>query len=772
MGQQNHEFAKKLLATFKVEAEEHLRTMSRRLLELEKAPGPAQQMEILETVFREAHSLKGAARAVNLTDVEALCRSLENVFSALKRRVLSCTPALFDLLHTTLDGLRDLFPSTREEKGVTKKVPVAELVQAIERHLAPREGRGRAAEGKEIEREPAPVSRAAAAQLDPAVRSREGEKVELPDTVRVSTTKLNSLMLQAEELLSVRLALAERAEELRKLAAELEAWEKQRAKIQPDVRALDRAREEKAGASETALAGTVKKKVLEYVEWNDGLVKLLGARISAVKGQVERDHRTLSGMTDGLLGDIKESLMLPFSVLLEPFPRLVRDLSRDRQKEVDFIVQGAEVEADRRVLEEMKDPLIHLIRNCVDHGIESPGERQRKEKPSRGRIVFSISQKEGDKFEIEVSDDGAGIDVAKVRVSAAKLGILPLAEARRLDDAAACSLIFQSGVSTSPIITDISGRGLGLAIVDEKVRGLGGTISLEMHPGLGTTFRIHLPVTLATFRGVLVRAGGHLFVLPTAHVERAARLDKKEVKTVENRETVQLDGEPVSLVRLENALGLSRGNLTAGSLDAAYVVVVESARKRIAFLVDEILQEQEVLVKTLGPQLGRVRGIAGAAVLGTGQVVPVLSAADLVKGAAKVSPARFAAEAAEEPPQVRRSILVAEDSITARTLLKNILESAGYHVRTAVDGADAFTALRMEEFDVVVSDVDMPRMNGFELTSRIRSDKRMSELPVVLVTALESREDREHGIDVGADAYIVKSSFDQSNLLEVIRRLL
>lgn len=328
-------------------------------------------------------------------------------------------------------------------------------------------------------------------------------------------------------------------------------------------------------------------------------------------------------------------------------------------------------------------------------------------------------------------------------------------------------LAFQSGISTSSIITDISGRGLGLAIVREKVEQLGGTVAIESHPDAGTTFRIALPLTLANFRGVLVGVGGQFFIIPIASIGRVARLADMDIRTVENRETISLDEKAVSLVRLGDVLGLP-SKAAAGKSAGEMAIVLDLGSTRIAFQVDEVIGEQEVLVKPLGPQLARVRNIAGASVLGTGQVVPVLNVPDLMKSAVK-----FAAGMPVQPAETRtQSVLVVEDSITSRALLKNILESAGYAVTTAVDGVDAYTVLKTAVFDLVVSDVEMPRMDGFELTAKVRSDKQLAELPIVLVTALESHEYRERGIDVGANAYIVKSSFDQSNLLEVIRRLI
>ena len=471
---------------------------------------------------------------------------------------------------------------------------------------------------------------------------------------------------------------------------------------------------------------------------------------------------------------MKKVLMLPFSSLLEIFPKMVRDLSRDRSKEVELVLEGSEIEIDRRILEEMKDPLIHLLRNCIDHGIEAPEERERNKKPRRGTVTVAISQIDSRKIEIFVSDDGAGINPAGVKEVAVKRGIISENEAAKLDEQEALSLIFQSEVSTSSIVTNISGRGLGLAIVRERVEKLGGLIlPVETAHHIGTSFRMLLPVTLATFRGILVRVADQTFVIPTSNVERVKRINRDEIKTVENRETITLNGRAVSLVRLDDVLELPRKEEKGEGSEFIPVLVFGVAEKYIAFSVDEVLDEQEVLVKSLGKQLSRVRNIAGATILGSGKVVPILNVSDLMKSAVKaaIAPAKTAITA-EKVETKRKSILVAEDSITSRTLLKNILESAGYHVKTTVDGADAFTTLRMEDFDLVVSDVDMPRINGFDLTSNIRSNGKLAELPVVLVTSLESREDRERGIDMGADAYIVKSSFDQSNLLEVIRRLI
>lgn len=767
MAKKDDEFLKKLLATFRVEADEHLRAMSSGLLELEKAPADARRAELVETIFREAHSLKGAARAVNLADIESVCQSLESVFARMKGGA-PASPPLFDLLHQALDALGGLLSP---EAAAAGKPAFGTLIRRLEDAMkgpAPARTKPSAAPSSAEPAQPVAGAAPAAAESLPAARGPAS------GTVRISTAKLDEVMRQAEELLPARLAAGERARELRATGAVLAARKKERVEIQAVLRALERSlrRSGKGNGNGDGAAGERRNlaRLIGFLEAGNLFIKTLEGRLTRLAESAEGDHRALAAMVDNLLHGVKEMQLLPFASLLEALPRLARELARDRGKQVELSVRGGEIEIDRRLLEELKDPLIHLLRNCIDHGIETPAARKRKSKPPHGTISIEISQKDGGKVEVAVADDGAGIDAGKVKAAASKLGAVSAEEAQRLDEREALALVFRSGVSTSPIITDLSGRGLGLAIVREKVERLGGAIALESRVDAGTTFRIVLPLALATFRGILVRAGERLFVVPAVNVERAVRIAASDIRTVENRETIPLDGQAVSLVQLGDALQLPRKAASGEPGDGVQAVVLGSGLARIAFQVEGVLGEQEVLVKALGPQLARVRNVAGASVLGTGQVVPVLNVSDLMKSAAKT--ARPPA-AAQKPAQAQqRSVLVAEDSITSRSLLKNILESAGYAVATAVDGIDAYTALKTAAFDLVVSDVEMPRMDGFDLAAKIRADKTLSELPIVLVTALESREDRERGIDAGANAYIVKSSFDQSNLLEVVRRLI
>ena len=801
MSNKNDDFQKKLLATFRVEADEHLKLMSAGLIELENNPAEVRYAEIIETVFREAHSLKGAARAVNLKEIESVCQSLESVFAALKGNRLAVSPPLFDLMQEAIDDLSTLLSAEGAAMAVAGKSAIATLTRrlndALQGQFAHTATTHPTATQSTTDQPMPSVQQAPIAHLED-VHTEASAAVAMytpspapslaSGTVRVSTQKLDAVMRQVEELLAPRLASAQRAKELREVADSFATWKKQRARMRPVLRLIERY-VEGGGRSNGAARGLPElpkqelPKLLEHLESEQLFMKTIEERLLRLSKFAAHDRRALAGMSDNLLHDVKEMHLMPFSSLLEIFPRFTRELARDQGKQVELVIQGGEIEIDRRTLEEMKDPLMHLLRNCIDHGIEQPAMRQDKGKPACGNITVAITQKDGGKIEIMVADDGAGIDAARVKAAARKLGLVSAEEAEKLSEQEAQALIFQSGISTSQIITDISGRGLGLAIVREKIERLGGVVVLESRHDVGvhntgTTFRITLPLMLATFRGVLVRAGEHCFVIPALSVERVTRVAQRDIRTVENRATIPLGGQAVALVDLGDVLELPRQSAMDKVSEQALVVVLGTGHKHVAFRVDEILGEQEVLVKTLGRQLTRVRNIAGASVLGTGQVVAVLNVSDLLKSAVKRAAAPFAPVATEKfaaekfEAAARQSILVVEDSITSRALLKNILESAGYRVTTAVDGMDAYTTLKTGTFDLIVSDVEMPRMDGFDLTAKVRADKQLAKLPVVLVTALESREHRERGIDVGANAYIVKSSFDQSNLLEVVQQLI
>jgi two-component system chemotaxis sensor kinase CheA len=763
MDNKDDEFIKRIKETFRIEAEEHLNAFTSCLIDLEKPQSQERYSEIIESMFRDIHSLKGAARSVDQRDVESVCQPLESVFSGLKSRGLTLSPASIDLFYRTVESLVKLIKVAGSGITSVDREINRDLIRELNDISAGGLKKSEIVEPKHI-KEGAKVKPI----LVPSVENQslsdipKKERPLFTETVRISITKLNQLLLQAEELTQSKKAINQHLKELKEISFSFSGFK------------ADSLKRNKTHSAESL---AIQK---EMSEGNKSFLNKLESQLSYLNSSMEKDHYSFESIVDTHLEALRQVLMLPVSSIVAAFPGMVREISREQKKEIELIIKGEELEIDKRILEELKDPLIHLLRNSIDHGISKPDERISNNKPAKGTINLLFTTCENGMIKISLSDDGIGIDKEKVVKAAIKSGILSAETAVILEPDEILKLIYQSGVSTSSIITDISGRGLGLSIVHEKVEKLNGKIWVETELNKGTTFHIILPMTLSTFRGIMVRISEFLFILPTVNVERVIKLDRVLIKTVKNNETIVVDHQIHQLLDLGEVLELAEHNYTgsaaevgeSGNENLMGIIVLASGENRIAFKVDEVIDEQQVLVKSLGKLLKRVKNISGATVLGSGRVVPVLHIPDLFKSAlSSASKTKSQTSSSKKIERVKR-ILVADDSITSRTLIKNILETAGYQVLTAVDGTDAFTIARTNEFDLIVSDVDMPRMNGFELITKIRHDKKLSEVPVILITALGSQDDREHGIEVGADAYIIKSSFDQDNLLEIVKKLI
>jgi two-component system chemotaxis sensor kinase CheA len=829
MDNREEEFLKRLKNTFRIESDEHVQTISSGLLNLDKNPSPQDKAQILETIYREAHSLKGAARAVGMRDVEKVCQAMETVFSMLKKDEIQAESWILDVLMDSIEGASKLVTSEEaipivellhrlsqiiensaesqnELEDVKKDFPSSDVAtnpnhptvsigteviyNNSKTEISDPENKTFDAEEEVSQRkEPeivvltpqASIKGTLAAQSQPNFNPHacvpgapsEPKRLGQSETIRIKTSKLDSLLYQVEEMVSIKMAANQRASDLRNLKSSLDLQKKQWLKIYPEVRILKNLVETLEARDAWGTSRSYLLKMIDFLEANEDTIKGLESKLKTINSMAENDSRQAASMVNDLLDDMKSVLMLPSSTLLEILPRLVRDLARDQGKKIKLTIEGGDTEIDRRILEEMKDPLIHLARNSIDHGLERPTDRTRRGKTEEGSLAISIAQLGTKKVEILVADDGAGIDVEKVKQAAIRKNLITEQELRGLNPDETTALIFKSEISTSPIITDLSGRGLGLAIVREKVEKLGGTVTVESRLGIGTVFHIQLPVTLATFRGTLVQVGTELFIVPTSNVIRVSRVRRDSIGTVENRDTITMKGRVLPLVRLADVLEIKSEPKLGQASEFVTVLILGASDQKIAFSVNAILNEQEVLVKSLGRQLSRVRNVSAATVLGSGQVALILNVSDLILSAMRIAGVGLVAHTQRpEDEEKTKSILVVEDSITSRMLLKNILESAGYEVQTAVDGADAWSTLKTANFDLVVSDVEMPRMDGFELTAKIRSQEDLKSIPVVIVTSLESREDRERGIDVGANAYIVKSGFEQNNLLSVVKRLL
>jgi two-component system chemotaxis sensor kinase CheA len=788
----SEQIRQQLIKSFKVEQSEHVQKINEGLLALEGNPTSEAQQTLFDEIFREAHSLKGAARALGLTVIESLGHSLEDLLLSAREGRLTFSPELFDLSYQTLDAIDLLIKQLDAAEVTTPPAKVLALLVRLEeiRDSVVEEGKGADQEtmvlsttneeekkqpwATDLNLSPPPLPSQTSTPLnsdpEPVDLSSSPPLIQAQsdETIRVSVNKLDALMNQFGELLGAKIRAERRLTEVREMQIFVAEWQKDWQGLRSQYNRLVR----NGHSVMPALNGYGKDvaALLDFVAQTQEQLRAFNVQSNTLYRQLSNDTMRLSLVIDELQEEIKRVRMLPLHTITAAFGRMVRDLAREQNKRISLTIRGGEIELDKRVLEQIKDPLIHLLRNAVDHGLETLEERRQVGKPGEGRITLSASQ-HGNNVVITVGDNGNGLDLSAIRQAAVRRGILSRSEAERLSDEEAKTLVFNSGLSTSEIITDISGRGVGLDVVRQNIEELHGTLDVSFEPGQGTTFTMTLPLTLASSRGLLVKVGEQVFALPHSTVERMLHIKRDDVARVEGQEAITYQGKPVALAWLADLLELPSGSLQTDHLT---VVIVGVAEKRLGLIVDELVGEQEIVMKSLGKQLARVGGVAGATVLGSGQVILVLHTADLVKLAARTrSRTRTLAEDGHYTKQTKRkTILVVDDSITTRTLEKNILEAAGYRVKLATDGQEALGTLASDGLpNLIISDINMPRLDGFGLAGRVKQDKRYTDIPVILVTSLDSPADKARGIEAGADAYIVKSSFDQGNLLETIEQL-
>jgi two-component system chemotaxis sensor kinase CheA len=515
---------------------------------------------------------------------------------------------------------------------------------------------------------------------------------------------------------------------------------------------------------------------------SEAITEALGEDMSSLDAMLADRRRDSSALVKAYADDVSRSSvivnelqeqgmrlrMLPANAIFQSFPLAVRDLARQFRKNINLIIEGGDTELDKKVLEEINDPLVHIMRNAVDHGIEDPATRRALGKPAEGTIVLS-ARPEGDRILIEVSDDGAGIDPDRVRESAVRKGYITEVEAKVMSDREAQYMIFEAGFSTASIITEISGRGVGMDVVREfVVEKLKGSLDLDSVVGRGTVFKLTIPLTLAIIRALMLRVGGQVYALPTASVDETLRVDPSEIIKVEGRDVIRRQRRTIPLVRLSDILGVDSAPASA----KVPIATIGYSGHRMGFIVDAFVGEQQIVIKPLGSHLRKVLNVAGVTILGAGEVVPILNVPDLMSSARTRSGQRVGMVQREERSGPR-SVLICEDSFTTRELERSIFEAAGYVVETANDGAQGLALLRDGlRVDAVVTDVQMPVMTGFELTRAIKADPALAETPVIIVTSLERDEEKTEGVDSGADAYITKSVFNQDTLLDTVERLI
>jgi two-component system chemotaxis sensor kinase CheA len=734
------------IGKFSTEAKEHLQKLNEGVLRLERGEADA---DLIAEILRAAHTLKGSARMMGFKDINQVAHRLEDLLLEIKEGRLEATRPTCDLIFQaldTMDNCRQAIVDGREEE-----VEVQEVVDLLER----------AAQGEPLETKPAPEEIPQPAPPPELPQPEPGGPPPTParspapvaeERIRVSAAKLDQTIRLTGEVIATQKRAEMRQTDLRR------AWQMARQHWRQLRSYLDETDPEAATVLESGQA--------------------LHKHLDSLFKQYREDVADLGRVVLELQQDTLGLRMLPVSTVFDTFPRAVRDLARERDKELDLIIQGGETELDRQMLERISDPLMHMLRNAVDHGIEKPDEREAQGKPRRGTIWLRAYPMSGSII-IEVQDDGQGISLDAIREKALQRGVFGEEALRAMSDREVLNLIFLSGFSTSQVVSDISGRGVGLDVVRRNIiEELKGDIAVDTGRGKGTRFTLTLPLTLTTLRILFIEAGGDLFGLPVTYVSETTRVLRSAVIKVVDREAIRLRDQIVPIAPLAEVLGLPKSDHRQ-STQWLYLVIAQVADERVGLIVNGIANEEDVLIKPLPKHMKRIGILAGATIAPDGSIIPILHVPGLIRAVRGVptapSPAAVEEAEVEEAPR----ILVVDDSLNTREIEKSILEACGYHVDLAKDGMDALRVIEQAPdvhgrayYDLLIVDIEMPRLDGLSLTEQLRQDERYAHVPIVIVSSRDKQEDRQRGLAVGADAYIVKGTFDQEDLTSSVASLL
>lgn len=729
---------KDLMAIFKAETEDHLIKLEKGLINLERRPG---DLDLLKDLSREVHTLKGSARAFGLTEIQDIAHQIEDIFEAVKEKKVSFDSYKAEEIFKGLDAIRILLEGSLNAEKVSPNSPG--ICKALEAPLLRPEESGR------LKPEPDPTL-SFGQDRPPPLRWKE-------EYIRIPLSRVDELLYLVGEVVIQRMNSPAKILQAKKISKFTREAQKAISNLGELIKKELRGRD---------------GEILKCVSQCDAMMERLREHTQKLYDQVSSEAFQLDPIIDQLQSKIKRVKMLPLSTIFDGFPRMVRDIALQQGKEVRLEISGEETELDKKVLERIKNSLIHLLRNSIDHGIEEPEDRKRQGKATHGTIRLSAFN-EGDNVVISVEDDGKGIDLEEVKENVLKKGLVSERDLSRMTDQELLNLIFLSGYSTSQKVNELSGRGLGLDIVFKEITGLKGRVMVTTQKHKGTIFKLVLPLSIAIIQVLFVKVKGMIFALPISSVNECLRVDQKEISTIEGRMTFSLRGHIVPLLPLSEVL---RIRLPVEEEDKkkplSWVVVLGDLHQQVGFIVDEIVGEEEVFIKSLGRFLGKVRYVSGAVVMSNGEVIVVLDVEDLLKHSDLSLPVSKIQVESANPNRKKGRILVVEDAFSTRELERSILENKGYQVDTAVDGLDAMSRLATESYDLILSDIEMPRMDGFELCRMVKSNEAYKRIPVVMVTALQKEEDKRRGMEVGAAAYLVKSHFNQANLLEIIERLI
>ena len=727
---------KEFLPSFVGSAREHIDAIDQGLLELEKKGLSAE--DAIKNISRNAHSLKGAAMTMGIDKMADLCHSMEDLIREIQEEGTAVGPEVFDVLFQTNDANNAILES------LTASSPVSVNINTILSRI-----NGMVSSEKSISATPA-------SPTDPEKPKRAISPNRISyDSVRVPTEKVDRFLNIAVELVITR-------NRMQSFQEKLDSLEEVQKKEQSELILLARNLENhSANLSFSALS----------MEQLHHLNQQGQALMEQFSDGFHESVDVLSRLVDETQALVMDIRMLPISLLFNPFSRSVRDLARERNKAVDLVIEGEETRIDKRAIEELSDPLLHLLRNAIDHGMESIEERKATHKNETGTIILRAFQ-DIDKIIIEVIDDGPGIDRNRITEKALEKKFLTEDDSKHMLDAEVFDLLFLPGFSTAEMVTELSGRGIGMDVVKTNVEKLNGSVEISSHMGQGTVVRIAFPLTLATTRAFLVRCSNHILAVPVFSALQVLRLLPENIQTIKGREAIYWQGEIIPGARLDATLAFPE--VSAKDPDEKLsLLLLKHGGKKIAFQVDEVMGVEEIVMRNLGSHLGRLPVFSGSSILGTGEIALIVDVSRLFT-AAQIKAGNIFLErnAFKAASDTHRKILLVEDQMTTRLLEKSILEAAGFQVETAEDGTIALQKLEHTPFDLVITDVQMPKMDGFTLTATLKKDERFSHIPIIIVTSLEREEERKQGLQAGADAFLLKKSFNQESLIQTIQTLI
>ena len=739
-----------MLDLFRLEAETQVQVLIDNLLVLERTPMAA---DALEACMRAAHSLKGAARIVGLNAGVGVAHAMEDCLVAAQRGQITVGQKRIDLLLSGADLLTRIAKTPEADIGQWTGENPAEVNKFLHSlAMAIEDGNGSAAYND------SPVASALGAAEALPIPQRDLAPVAVANAtessnlvLRVTAENLNRLLgLAGESLVESRW--------LKPFAQSLLRLKRMHYDLGKTIASLSEAQSEQAlsGRSRGALAG-VQHKFLECQ-------KVLADRLV----ELELFEGRSSNLAHRLYDEASACRMRPFADGVQSFPRMVRDLAQSLNKQAWLEIVGQATQVDRDVLERLDAPLGHLLRNAIDHGIESADERRAAGKPAEGVMHLEARHSAG-MLQIIVSDDGCGIDVDKLRAAIIKRKLTTTEIVGKLSEAELLEFLFLPGFTMRESVTEISGRGVGLDVVQNMVKQLRGTVRVTSQTGKGTRFLLQLPLTLSVVRTLLVEIGGEPYAFPLAYIVCTLKLPKEQIEVLEGRQHFSLDGRRVGLVTAHQVLG---GGEAKSPGDHLSIVVVGNQTCTYGLLVDRFLGERELVVQPLDTRLGKIKDISAGALMEDGSPVLIVDVEDMIRSVDKlVSVGRLSeirGDTSTGAEKNHKRVLVVDDSLTVRELERKLLGNHGYEVEIAVDGMDGWNAVRTGHYNLIVTDIDMPRMDGFELVGMIKKDPNFKSLPVMIVSYKDREEDRMRGLEAGADYYLTKGSFHDETLVQAV----